>query len=336
LEELLKGTTGRILQYSRFASDPRFNNYQNNFVSTYKNPNSAQIPFNSVNQGFIPRNNQYQQQNQYNRNPNFNRSSNNSFQSNYAPNQNRYNPNQQFWNQNTNLYNTRPVTNVSPQLSSTSQLKMDGPRRTYYHEIVSYPNGVKRVEYRDMNGQPYVPSFVKPDKPEIPVIDPIKKDDLEPLDEDEEEEEEEKEEESIKGSTATNSNSNQSHLKGRFEDLKGFYFIKENVVEVIKALQYGPVVTAHYVSEAFKFYESGIFNGDGCENGTLQYVNHASVIVGYNLNHSTPYFVLRNSWADDWGEKGYYRMKIGDLTKYNKGICLIAGTPFMVFPYLHD
>ena len=105
-------------------------------------------------------------------------------------------------------------------------------------------------------------------------------------------------------------------------------------MDVLKALQYGPVVTAHFVSEPFKFYESGVFDGDGCEDGSLDYVNHASVIVGYDLEAPVPYFKMRNSWADDWGENGYYRMKIGELSKQNSGICLIAGTPFMVFPYL--
>ena len=134
---------------------------------------------------------------------------------------------------------------------------------------------------------------------------------------------------------ANEQNNSQPEINGpRFEKLKGFFFIKKNVIDVIKALQYGPVVTAHFVSESFKFYESGVFDGDGCENSKLEYVNHASVIVGYDLNAPVPYFKMRNSWADDWGEKGYYRMKIGELKKTNPGICLIAGTPFMVFPYL--
>ena len=124
-------------------------------------------------------------------------------------------------------------------------------------------------------------------------------------------------------------------IKGkRYEELKGFYFIKESVIDLIRALQYGPVVVAHYVSEPFKFYSTGVFDGDGCENGTIDYVNHASVIVGYDLDDKMPYFKFRNSWADDWGEDGYYRIKIGELTKENKGTCLVAGTPFMVLPHL--
>ena len=52
----------------------------------------------------------------------------------------------------------------------------------------------------------------------------------------------------------------------RFEDVSGFYFIRQNVVDLIRALQYGPVVVAHFVSEPFKFYSSGVFDGDGCDD----------------------------------------------------------------------
>jgi hypothetical protein len=336
LEALLNADSGRILQYTRFASDPRLNNYQRNFVNTYQRPVSATTPFNLANQGFNTRNNGYDPRFQNNRNQGYNpRGQNNSFQSNYAVNRNQYNPNQQFWNQNTNVYNNQNVSNL-PRNTTSQQMKLDGPRGAYYYEIVSYPNGMKRVEYRDLNGLPYVPSFVKK---EVPVVDPNpdqseKSDDsLQPLEEEEDKKEEEKEKEEETTPNQT-SNKNPDHLRGRFEKLKGFYFIKQNVIDLLKALQHGPVVTAHYVSEAFKFYESGVFNGDGCENGSLRFVNHASVIVGYDLTDNIPYFKLRNSWADDWGEKGYYRMKIGDLTKMNNGICLMAGTPFMVFPYL--
>jgi hypothetical protein len=125
-----------------------------------------------------------------------------------------------------------------------------------------------------------------------------------------------------------------SSSEERYEKLKGFYFIKQNIIDLLRALQYGPVVVAHFVSEPFKFYSSGVFNGDGCEEGQLEYVNHASVIVGYDLDAPVPYFKFRNSWADDWGEEGYYRIQIGELSRRNKGLCLFAGTPFMVMPFV--
>lgn len=118
----------------------------------------------------------------------------------------------------------------------------------------------------------------------------------------------------------------------RFEKMNNFYFIKENVLNLLKALQFGPVVVAHFVSESFKFYESGVFDGKDCSDTPLDFVNHSAVIVGYDLNAPIPFFRLKNSWGDDWGEKGYYRMKIGELISGNMGICRLAGTPFAVMP----
>ena len=118
----------------------------------------------------------------------------------------------------------------------------------------------------------------------------------------------------------------------RFEKMNNFYFIKENVLNLLKALQFGPVVVAHFVSESFKFYESGVFDGRDCSDTPLDFVNHSAVIVGYDLNARIPFFRLKNSWGDDWGEKGYYRMKIGELISGNMGICRLAGTPFAVMP----
>ena len=34
-------------------------------------------------------------------------------------------------------------------------------------------------------------------------------------------------------------------------------------------------------------------------------------IVGYNTDDSNlPYWIVRNSWGDDWGDKGYAYIKI--------------------------
>jgi hypothetical protein len=52
-------------------------------------------------------------------------------------------------------------------------------------------------------------------------------------------------------------------------------------------------------------------------------IDHTVVVVGYNLSHSTPYWILRNSWGKDWGMNGYMYMAItGGL-----GICGIQSTP---------
>lgn len=40
-------------------------------------------------------------------------------------------------------------------------------------------------------------------------------------------------------------------------------------------------------------------------------INHAVVMVGYGHDDEKDqdYWLLRNSWAEQWGEKGYFRYK---------------------------
>jgi len=69
-------------------------------------------------------------------------------------------------------------------------------------------------------------------------------------------------------------------------------------------------------------YTSGIIKpGPGdCSTTSL---DHAIVIVGYGVEGSTPFWIVRNSWGASWGEQGYFRIIRG------KGACgLNAGVVF--------
>jgi hypothetical protein len=60
--------------------------------------------------------------------------------------------------------------------------------------------------------------------------------------------------------------------------------------------------------------KGGIFNSETCyTNG----VNHAVLVVGFDLSGTTPYWILRNSWGSSWGEGGYMRLAIAG----GDGIC---------------
>ncbi|XP_064252517.1 procathepsin L-like [Passer domesticus] len=68
----------------------------------------------------------------------------------------------------------------------------------------------------------------------------------------------------------------------------------------------GPVsVVVDASSHNFQFYGSGIFT---CPPGQ-QKLNHAMLLVGYDTaqvrNCSVSYWILKNSWSQGWGEKGY-------------------------------
>ena len=38
-------------------------------------------------------------------------------------------------------------------------------------------------------------------------------------------------------------------------------------------------------------------------------VNHAVQLVGYDTDEEgAPYWIIRNSWGEEWGEGGYFRL----------------------------
>jgi len=66
--------------------------------------------------------------------------------------------------------------------------------------------------------------------------------------------------------------------------------------------------------DEFQFYESGVMDPTTACDPPDQ-VNHAITPVGYGVDSATniPYWLIKNSWASDWGENGYFRLR-SDIT----------------------
>ncbi|KAH1041897.1 hypothetical protein GLYMA_09G069800v4 [Glycine max] len=71
-----------------------------------------------------------------------------------------------------------------------------------------------------------------------------------------------------------------------------------------------PVSVAFQVVNGFHFYENGVFTSDTC-GSTSQDVNHAVLAVGYGVENGVPYWLIKNSWGESWGENGYFKMELG-------------------------
>uniref|UniRef100_A0A2C9URQ2 Vignain n=1 Tax=Manihot esculenta TaxID=3983 RepID=A0A2C9URQ2_MANES len=92
-----------------------------------------------------------------------------------------------------------------------------------------------------------------------------------------------------------------------------------NEKNLLKAVANQPVsVCLDSRSPEFKYYDGGVFHGD-C--GTD--VDHGVTIVGYGITREgIKYWIVKNSWGDDWGEKGYMRIRRDVAAK--EGLCAIA------------
>lgn len=88
---------------------------------------------------------------------------------------------------------------------------------------------------------------------------------------------------------------------------------------LMKAVANQPVsVAIDAGSYDFQLYSEGVFTG---KCGTE--LNHGVAVVGYDTSDDgTKYWIVKNSWGADWGEKGYIRMQRGISDK--NGLCGIA------------
>jgi hypothetical protein len=97
---------------------------------------------------------------------------------------------------------------------------------------------------------------------------------------------------------------------------------------------YGPLVTTFDVYADFYDYLSGVYQ---YSYGSYQ-GGHAVLIVGYQDDTSDPsfgggYFIVKNSWGQDWGEDGYFKIAYSEIdAPINFGQWTIAYEPPLVVP----
>ncbi|KAF3774277.1 Oryzain alpha chain [Nymphaea thermarum] len=77
----------------------------------------------------------------------------------------------------------------------------------------------------------------------------------------------------------------------------------------------------HMVIDFNNFSLVGHFQGKCGTN-----LNYAVAIVGYETENDVDYWIVKNSWEDDWGEGGYIRMQ-RNIVGNSAGLCGIVIRP---------
>ncbi len=95
--------------------------------------------------------------------------------------------------------------------------------------------------------------------------------------------------------------------------IPGYYRVSDGVFDTVKhvLVNYGPVAARMYVYEDFKNYTGGVYS---YESGDFLFA-HSVLLIGYN--DSGNYWILKNSWGDEWGEDGFFRLDYKESALFN-------------------
>ena len=69
----------------------------------------------------------------------------------------------------------------------------------------------------------------------------------------------------------------------------------------------GPAEAGFYVYEDFLTYKSGVY-----QKTKGNFIGgHAVKIMGWGTENGTEYWLVANSWNEDWGDKGFFKILRG-------------------------
>ena len=89
--------------------------------------------------------------------------------------------------------------------------------------------------------------------------------------------------------------------------LSGVYQLPQgNYTEILEIVNFKPIIVMVDASSfEFQHYSSGVFRHSTCDPTHL---NHAMLLIGYDTTAPEPFYILKNSWGQEWGETGYMRL----------------------------
>eukprot|EP01116_Phalansterium_solitarium_P019171 TRINITY_DN527_c0_g1_i1.p2 TRINITY_DN527_c0_g1~~TRINITY_DN527_c0_g1_i1.p2 ORF type:complete len:334 (+),score=129.31 TRINITY_DN527_c0_g1_i1:48-1004(+) len=93
--------------------------------------------------------------------------------------------------------------------------------------------------------------------------------------------------------------------------------------DLVAKINQGPVSAAIDASQSsFQLYQSGVYYDAACSSKNLDF---AVTVVGYGTQGSKDYYIAKNDWGTNWGDKGYILMSRN--RNNNCGIATMATLP---------
>jgi len=106
--------------------------------------------------------------------------------------------------------------------------------------------------------------------------------------------------------------------------ITGHTDVAQNDGQALEDAAAAGVVSVAVDAQLWQFYSSGIMKSKFCGSS----LDHGVAVVGYGSADSTDFWIVRNSWAATWGEKGYIRvLKSTTKGKGECGINMMASFP---------
>ncbi|XP_071485907.1 dipeptidyl peptidase 1-like [Diadema antillarum] len=98
----------------------------------------------------------------------------------------------------------------------------------------------------------------------------------------------------------------------------GFYGGCNEELMRIQLVKNGPIAVSFMVYDDFLSYKGGIYVHTGIGNAQLKFnpfeiTNHVVLVVGFGADAKTgeKFWSVKNSWGEQWGEEGYFRIRRG-------------------------
>ena len=95
--------------------------------------------------------------------------------------------------------------------------------------------------------------------------------------------------------------------------LKSYGVVAQDENDMASALySFGPLSVGVDANMDWQLYQRGIYNPTEEECSSSPYEqDHGVIVVGYGSENGLDYWIIRNSWGEDWGEGGYMRLARG-------------------------